>query len=126
MTLKKLGKRFNKNDIGVIAENKEKYISFNVKVKVTLAGASNEDSAEECKNIQLGFIDICRVMASGLDKLARNLCGTSEVQCDKCRDDIELIKVSDEYAALFGCQRCRTKKSKDLDKGMFNFLGGRM
>ena len=36
MTLKKLGKRFNKNDIGVIAENKEKYISFNVKVKVTL------------------------------------------------------------------------------------------
>ena len=36
MTLKKLGKRFIKNDIGVIAENKEKYISFNVKVKVTL------------------------------------------------------------------------------------------
>ena len=126
MTLKKLGKRFNKNDIGVIAENKEKYISFNVKVKVTLAGASNEDSAEECKNIQLGFIDSCRVMASGLDKLARNLCGTSEVQCDKCRDDVELIKVSDEYTALFGCQRCRTKKSKDLDKGMFNFFGGRM
>ena len=59
MTLKKLGKRFIKNDIGVIAENKEKYISFNVKVKVTLAGASNEDSAEECKNIQLGFIDSC-------------------------------------------------------------------
>ena len=29
--IKELGKRFNKNDIGVIAENKEKYISFNVK-----------------------------------------------------------------------------------------------
>ena len=36
--IKKLGRRFNKNDIRVIAENKEKYISFNVKVKVKLAG----------------------------------------------------------------------------------------
>ena len=126
MTLKKLGKRFNKNDIGVIAENKEKYISFNVKINVKLAGASNEESAKECKNIQLGFIDSWRVMASGLDKLASHLCGTSEVQCDKCRDDIELIKISDEYTALFGCQRFRTKKTKDLDKGVFNFFGGRM
>ena len=36
--IKELGKRFNKNDIGVIAENKEKYISFNVKISVKLAG----------------------------------------------------------------------------------------
>ena len=36
--IKKLGRRFNKNDIRVIAENKEKYISFNVKIKVKLAG----------------------------------------------------------------------------------------
>ena len=55
-------------------------------------------------------------MASSLDKLPSNLCGTSEVKCDKCRDVMELIKISDEYTALFGCQRCRTKKTKDLDK----------
>ena len=43
--IKKLGERFNKNDIGLIAENKEKYISFNVK----LVGLSNEDGREVCK-----------------------------------------------------------------------------
>ena len=31
--IKELGKRLNKNDIGVLAENKEKYISFNAKIK---------------------------------------------------------------------------------------------
>ena len=36
--IKELGRRFNKNGIVVIAENKEKYISFNVKINVKLAG----------------------------------------------------------------------------------------
>ena len=36
--IKKLGMRFNKTDIGVIVENKEKYICFNVKINVRLAG----------------------------------------------------------------------------------------
>ena len=36
--IKKLGKRFSKNNIGVIAENKEKYISFNVKINFKLGG----------------------------------------------------------------------------------------
>ena len=81
--IKELGRRFNKNDIGVIAENKEKYISFNVKINVKLARVRNEDGTEVCKNIQLRFIDSCRFMASSLDKLACNLCGTSGIQCDK-------------------------------------------
>ena len=40
---------------------------------------------------------------------------------------MELIKISDEYTALFGCKRCRTKKTKDLDekvlKKNFNHTG---
>ena len=36
--IKELERRFNKNDIGVIAGNKEKYINFNVKIYVKLAG----------------------------------------------------------------------------------------
>ena len=36
--IKELGRWFNKNDVGVIAENKEKYISFNIKINVKLAG----------------------------------------------------------------------------------------
>ena len=51
--IKELGKKFNKNDIGVIAENKEKYISFSVKINVKLTGVCNEDSKEVRKNIQL-------------------------------------------------------------------------
>ena len=51
--IKELGGRFNKNDIGVIAENKEKYISFNVKINVKLAWVKNKDGTEVGKNIQL-------------------------------------------------------------------------
>ena len=41
--IKELGRRFNKNDIGVIAENREKYISFSVKINVKLAGVKHKD-----------------------------------------------------------------------------------
>ena len=36
--IKELGRGFNKNDIGVVAENKKKYISFNVEINIKLAG----------------------------------------------------------------------------------------
>ena len=67
---KELGKRFNKNNIGVNAENKKKYISFIVKVNVKLACVSNRDGTEVRKNIQLRFIDSCRFVALSLDKLS--------------------------------------------------------
>ena len=41
--IKEVGRKFNKNDIGVIAENKEKCISFNVKINVKLAGVRDKD-----------------------------------------------------------------------------------
>ena len=81
--IKELGRRFNKNDIGVIAENKENYISFNVKINVKLARASNKDGTEVCKNIQLRFIDSCTFMASSLDKLVSNL---DDDQCKHLRE----------------------------------------
>ena len=112
--IKELGRRFNKNDIGVIAENKEKYISFNVKINVKLAGVKYKDGTQVHKNIQLRFIDSCRFMASSLDKLASNLCGTSGIQCNKCKGNMELINISGDYIASLGCERCITKKTKDL------------
>ena len=114
--IKELRKRFNKNDVEVTAENKEKYISFDVKIKVKLAGVKYKDGTQAHKNIQLRFIDSCRFMALSLDKLASNLCGTSGIQCDKCKGNMELISISDDYTASLGCERCRTKKTKDLDE----------
>ena len=83
LLIKELGKRFNKNDTRVIAENREKYISFNVKISVKLAGVSKKDGTEVHKNIQLRFIDSFRFMASSLDKLASNACGINGIQRDK-------------------------------------------
>ena len=115
--IKELGRRFNKNDIGIIAENKKKYISFNVKINVKLSGVKCKDGTEVCKNIQRRFTDSSRFMASSLDKLESNLYGTSGIQCDKCKGNMELINISGVYIASFGCERGKTKKTKGLDEG---------
>ena len=59
-------------------------------------------------------------MASSLDILASNLCGTSGIQCDKCKGNMELINISGDYIASLGCERCRTKKTKDLGEEVLN------
>ena len=110
-------KKLGRNDIEVIAETKEKYISFNFKINVKLAWVKYKDGTQVHKNNQLRFIDSCRFMASSLDKLASNLCGTSGIQCDKCKGNMELINISGEYIALLGCERCRTKKTKRPRRG---------
>ena len=74
----------------------------------------DKDGKEVHKNIKLRFIGSFRFMASGLDKLARNLCGTSGIQCDKCKGNMELINISGDYIASFWCEGCRTKKTTDL------------
>ena len=51
-------------------------------------------------------------MASGLDKLGSNLCGTSGIQYDKCEGNMELINDSSDYIASLGCERFRTKRQK--------------
>ena len=37
-------------------------------------------------------------------------------QCDKCKANMELINIFDDYTALLGCGRCKIKKTKDLDE----------
>ena len=79
--IKELRRRFNRYNIGIIAESKEKYISFDVKINVKSAGVKYKYGTEVCKNISL-------------DKLASSLCGTSGIQCDKCKGNIELRNIS--------------------------------
>ena len=69
--IRELGKKFDKGKIGVIAENKEKYISFNVDVVVD--EYVNELGKVKEKKIQLRFIDSFRFMVSSLDSLTNNL-----------------------------------------------------
>ena len=81
--IRQLGEKFQGKDIGVIAENKEKYISFNVKILVQLAGVTDEDGEPVYKKkIELRFIDSFRFMASSLDSLARNL---TDEECKNLR-----------------------------------------
>ena len=92
--IKELGRSLNKNDIGVIAENKEKYISFNVKINVKLAGVRNENGIGVCKNIQLRFIDSFRCMASSLDRLVSNL------DDDLCKNFREFYKEEEVFRLI--------------------------
>ena len=69
--IRELGKKFDKGKIGVIAENKEKYISFNVDVVVD-EYVDYQGKIKE-KKIQLRLIDSARFMASSLDSLTNNL-----------------------------------------------------
>ena len=91
--IRELGKKFDKDDIGVIAENKEKYISFNVSIPVKLAGVTDKNGKAVIKKVKLRFIDSCRFMASSLDKLASNL---DDDQCRNLRqffDDEEQFRL---------------------------------
>ena len=61
--IKELGRRFNKNDSGVIAENKEKYIGINIKINASLPVVKHKDGTKAHENIQVRYIDNCKFMA---------------------------------------------------------------
>ena len=63
--IRKLRKKFDSGSVSVIAENKEKYISFNIDVVMSryedMSGRNKE------KKIQLRFINSVRFMVSSLE-----------------------------------------------------------
>ena len=79
--IRELGKKFDTGKIGVIAENKEKYITFNVDVVVEKK-KDKKTGKERERKIQLRFIDSVRFMASSLDELSASL---KDDQCENLR-----------------------------------------
>ena len=67
--IKELGK--HSKDIGVIAKNKEDYITF--LVNVTVDRYVDKEGNEKDKLIELRFINSFKFMASSLDSLTNNL-----------------------------------------------------
>ncbi|XP_057310491.1 uncharacterized protein LOC130648455 [Hydractinia symbiolongicarpus] len=116
--IRELGEKYDTQDIGCIAENTEKYISFNVKITVPIAGIGYGDG-EFYKKIEIRFIDSCRFMASSLEKLASNIVGTNTdgMKCQRCADTcLEFLNINDEYVASFWCSNCESNTTKQLDK----------
>ena len=57
--------------MGVIAKNKEYYISFSIKVEVDKY--INKNGIEKSKEIELRFMDSFKFMSSSLDSFINNL-----------------------------------------------------
>ena len=85
-------------------------------LKLTSSWLGLSTSTEVCQNIPLRFIDSCRFVASTQDKLASNLCGTSGIQCDKCKGNMELINISGNYIVSPGCERCKIPRRGGVKK----------
>ncbi|XP_057308119.1 uncharacterized protein LOC130646005 [Hydractinia symbiolongicarpus] len=114
--IRELGEKYDIQDIGCIAENTEKYISFNVKIKVPLGGMGYGDG-ETYTTIEIRFIDSCRFMPSSLDKLASNLIGTNAagMKCQQCADTcLEFQSIDAEYKVRFWCKNCNSNTTKQL------------
>ena len=95
--IKELGKKFNKDDIWVIAENRKKYISSNVKLNGKLAVVTKKGGKEVRKNIKLRFIGYYKFMASNLDKL------DSKMDNYQCKN-LEKFYKKDEVLKLLRCK----------------------
>ena len=71
--------------VGAITENKEKYISFNVKINVKLEELTNKDGKEVQKNIQPRF---------------RNSCRLFNLDDDQCKNFMELYSEDEGYKPM--------------------------
>ena len=69
--IRELGRHSRDTMMGVIAKNKEDYISFSVDIAVDRY--VDKEGNEKEKLIELRFIDSFKFMASSLDSLTRNL-----------------------------------------------------
>ena len=99
--IRELGKKFNPGPISVIAENKEKYISFDVNVAVGQYKTRLGKKKQIMRWSQ--FIDSVRFMSSSLDTLCRNLVGVNGMVREGCGSKAELTHTSMRTMLFMEC-----------------------
>ena len=100
--IKELGKETN--ELGMIAKNREDYITFSVDIAVDKY--MNKDGTEKSKIIQLRFIDSFKFMGSSLETLTNNLVSTSGNRCNSCEEIRELTHIDEDYVTHGKCKDC--------------------
>ena len=106
--IRELGKETN--ELGMIARNKEEYITFSVDVAVDRY--MDKDGNEKSKIIQLRFTDRFKFMSSSLVTLTNNLVGMSRNRCVGCKEICKLTNVDKNYFAHGKCKDCHEDYGK--------------
>ena len=102
----------------MIAENKEKYISFTTDA---IVDEYQDKGKNKEKKVQLRFIDSFTFMASSLDSLMNNLVGVSGMNCNLCGEGCEITQIDEDYIAHGKCKKCYSGYSKSQLNKYFIF-----
>ena len=124
--IRELAEQFDVDEMEVLAENTEKYISFSIPVYVDIRDKDGnvvmyEDKTgkmrKKIKKCMLRFIDSCRFMKASLSSLVDNLVGTNTDGIKCCEEkSLELVEIDSNYLARFECEECKSIKTRQLDR----------
>ena len=124
--IRELAQQFDVEEMEVLAENTEKYISFSVPIYVEIKDKDGncvmyEDKTgkmrKKTKKCMLRFIDSCRFMKASLSSLVDNLVGTNIDGIKCCEEkDLELVEIDSNYIARFECEECESIKTRQWDR----------
>ena len=108
--IKGLAEEFEGN-FECLGENKEKYITFLVPIKIE----SNDD---QTIIYRIKFIDSFRFMSTSLSTLVDNLSNRihDKHKCDSCGYNREYIRRKKSGKLLFKCFNCKRKSCEEFDK----------
>ena len=90
------------NKVGVIAKNKEDYMTFSVDVVVDKY--VDKDSKEKEKKIQSRFINSMKFMVTSSESSTNNLARVGEMICNLCKEDCDLGYMNECYIVHATCR----------------------
>ena len=125
--IKGLAKEFEGN-FKCLGENKEKYITFSVPIKI-------ESNNDQTIIYRIKFIDSFRFTSTSLSTLVDNLSNRihDKHKCDSCGYNLEYIRRKKSGRLLFKCFNCKRKSFEEFDenliekfKNTYRFCNGNM